>query len=353
MGTVVNVERLKLSGGEVSFNARGGEVTVLLSREKETLTQVLRAVSGEDRREGVVFSGENVSSLAPSMRRAVLISSELSSKKKWSLLRSFEFFLKGYGFNDGREKVLEALHRAEIKDVNKKICDVKEEDFLKAALFLAAALNPSVILLDKPLSVVKDRREALHFIKSFNRTFPATMLYAAESVEEALIIADTLVVLREAKLEQSAPPERVYERPYTGYVASLVGGACFLKARVYHSPSVRTRWGYEFRAIGMRKDIMSGTPVVLAVKKEDVVLSDVERGFRARVDRKEYRGSYTDYELSLVYTGEKLLYRAYVVNGERSLAEGEEAFFSLKEGRVNVFNADKSRSLMDSLSRYS
>lgn len=353
MGTVVNVERIRLKGGEVSFNARGGEVTVLLCREKEVTSLLLRAISGEEKKDGVVFDGENVTSLTPAMRRAVLIDEEISLKKKWSLLRSLEAFLKNYDEKGAKEMALAAIKRANVANAERKLGDIKAEDALKSFLFAAFALNFPLVLLDNPLSSLKNRRELLFFIKNLHKSSDATLIYASESVEESLIMADTLVVMHSSCVEQSAPPEKVYERPYTGYTALYVSSSSFLKAHVFTPPIVRTSSGYELKIAGMKKNVISGSAVFLSVRKEDVFLSSKNEGLRARVTKKEYAGMYTDYELSLVHTGEKLLYRAFSHEEKRSLNEGEEAFFELKAENVNVFNEEMSRSLMEGLSRYS
>jgi putative spermidine/putrescine transport system ATP-binding protein len=115
----------------------------------------------------------------------------------------------------------------------------------RVALARALAIEPRVLLLDEPLSALDAQvRVALREgIRTIQQQLGITSVYVTHDQEEALSISDEVVVMRAGRIEQAGPPEELYGRPATPFVASFVGAANRLPATVTDRASGLVRWG--------------------------------------------------------------------------------------------------------------
>lgn len=104
----------------------------------------------------------------------------------------------------------------------------------RVALARALAIRPRVLLLDEPLSALdaKIRVRLRAEIRRIQRELGVTVLYVTHDQEEALSIADRLVVMWQGRVQQAGPPPEVYTRPVNSFVADFVGTTNLLQARV-------------------------------------------------------------------------------------------------------------------------
>ena len=95
----------------------------------------------------------------------------------------------------------------------------------RVALARALAIEPSVLLLDEPLSALdaKVRLQLREQIRSLQQRLHTTTLFVTHDQEEALSMADRVGVMRDGRLEQLATPGELYSRPATAFVAEFVG----------------------------------------------------------------------------------------------------------------------------------
>jgi len=104
----------------------------------------------------------------------------------------------------------------------------------RVALARAVAPRPALLLLDEPLSALDARlRRALRIeLASLLRKLGTTVFYVTHDQEEAMLLADHLVVLHEGRVEQAGPPLDLYRRPATPFVASFLGEASLVEVSV-------------------------------------------------------------------------------------------------------------------------
>lgn len=104
----------------------------------------------------------------------------------------------------------------------------------RVALARALVINPALLLLDEPLSNldtklrVRVRRE----IRALQRKFGITTVFVTHDQEEALSIADVIVVMRGGRIEQIGAPLEIYQRPANAFVADFIGTCNLIPARV-------------------------------------------------------------------------------------------------------------------------
>ena len=95
----------------------------------------------------------------------------------------------------------------------------------RVALARAIVIRPRLLLLDEPLSNLDARLrvEMRAELRRLQRELGITMLYVTHDQDEALAMSDRVVILREGRIEQDGPPEQLYERPATAFVATFMG----------------------------------------------------------------------------------------------------------------------------------
>jgi spermidine/putrescine transport system ATP-binding protein len=104
----------------------------------------------------------------------------------------------------------------------------------RVALARAIINRPRLLLLDEPLSAL-DRKMRKHMqieLKDLQRRLGVTFLYVTHDQEEAFALSDWVIVMNQGLLEQQGPPEDIYRRPDTAYVADFIGGSNLVAGRV-------------------------------------------------------------------------------------------------------------------------
>lgn len=95
----------------------------------------------------------------------------------------------------------------------------------RVGLARALVRKPAVFLLDEPISHLdtRQRYRMRRFIKSIHQEFGHTMIYVTHDQEEALALADRVMVMSDGEIQQFAPPQEVYSNPRNAFVAGFVG----------------------------------------------------------------------------------------------------------------------------------
>ena len=102
------------------------------------------------------------------------------------------------------------------------------------ALARALVTNPSVLLLDEPLSALDPflRVRMREELKRFQRQLGISFVHVTHSQDEALALADLVIVMNEGRIEQAAAPRDIFDRPQTTFVARFIGGHNILRCTV-------------------------------------------------------------------------------------------------------------------------
>jgi spermidine/putrescine ABC transporter ATP-binding subunit len=175
----------------------------------------------------------------------------------------------------------------------------------RAALARAIVIGPQLLLLDEPLSNLdaKLRVEMRIELKLIQRDIGTTTLFVTHDQEEALTVADRMVLMNHGEVVQVGTPTEVYERPASTFVASFLGQENFFQGVVTESSVtelvVRTDDHGTFRA-GPNALVRAGDRVLLVLKKERLSIakgwsSEGVNTLRARVEFVNYLGSSIQY----------------------------------------------------------
>lgn len=139
----------------------------------------------------------------------------------------------------------------------------------RVALGRAIAIKPNVLLLDEPLSALdaKIRVRLRTVIKRLQQDLGITMIYVTHDQEEALSIADRVVIMKEGQIQQLGSPWEIYKEPQSSFVAEFVGTSNFIPGR--KTDDGKVRFGQrEFLVSGL-EDVASDT-LYLAIRPEKI-----------------------------------------------------------------------------------
>jgi putative spermidine/putrescine transport system ATP-binding protein len=163
----------------------------------------------------------------------------------------------------------------------------------RVAIARAVVIRPPVVLMDEPLSNLdaKLRLEMRADIRGIHDQIGSTTIYVTHDQDEALSMADRIVVMSEGRIEQIGTPQELYQRPDNLTVADFMGFRTRIPGRVVSVAGTEAELDIEggrVRAM-VRGAIRSGDAATLSVRPEELVATPGE-GIPATVESMEYRG---------------------------------------------------------------
>jgi spermidine/putrescine transport system ATP-binding protein len=244
----------------VSLAVPRGEFFTLLGPSGCGKTTTLRMVAGfEQPSEGrILIDGVDVDGVPPFKRPTNTVFQSYALFPHLSVEDNVAFGLrrKGVQRDDVRRRVREELERVGLaSQAKRKPRQLSGGQQQRVALARALINRPAVLLLDEPLGALdlKLRKGLQVELKGIQRDVGITFIYVTHDQEEALTMSDRIAVMNRGEIEQLAPPEEVYERPRTEFVAGFIGVSNLLPGEVLSvagdhvevhldsGPTVRTR----------------------------------------------------------------------------------------------------------------
>jgi putative spermidine/putrescine transport system ATP-binding protein len=210
----------------------------------------------------------------------------------------------------------------------------------RVAIARAVALQPPLVLMDEPLSNLDAalRLEMRTEIRRLHQSLGLTTVYVTHDQEEALSLADRLVVLRSGSVQQIGTPEEVYAHPANRYVAGFMGYRNMFELDVIESEQARVVVGTDgMKLRGVNCDEVGSGRAIAAIRPEDFVLGAADAAanrLEITAEVVEYHGRDQSVEGRL-RTGEAVHFRT-----DGRLAPGDVVTLSVPEERVLVFSAD-------------
>ncbi|RWP90632.1 MAG: putative 2-aminoethylphosphonate ABC transporter ATP-binding protein [Mesorhizobium sp.] len=341
---------------DISLDINEGEFICFLGPSGCGKTTLLRAVAGLDlQTRGVVRQGgRDISTLPPSKRDYGIVFQSYALFPNLTIERNIAFGLE----NTKRPRaeidarVKELLVLVGLPDQAKKYpAQLSGGQQQRIALARAIATSPGLLLLDEPLSALdaKVRVHLRHEIKGLQRKLGVTTIMVTHDQEEALSLADRIVVMNHGVIEQVGSPTEIYRHPRTLFVADFIGETNKFVATV-GADSV----GFGTKAFRCAPhSFANGEAVVAAIRPEDViphgpgsrspgapdVVKTSENLIEVTVGEMEFLGSFWRTRLRGGELGDEILIADFSVNATRrlGLAEGGALTVELPADRLLVF----------------
>jgi putative spermidine/putrescine transport system ATP-binding protein len=210
----------------------------------------------------------------------------------------------------------------------------------RVAIARAVALQPPLVLMDEPLSNLDAalRLEMRTEIRRLHQSLGLTTVYVTHDQEEALSLADRLVVLRTGTVQQIGTPQDVYEHPANRYVAGFMGYRNMFELDVIEAGQSRVVLGADgMKLRGVNCDDVNAGRAIAAIRPEDFAVgtagADANR-LEVTAEVVEYHGREQSVEGRL-RSGEAVHFRS-----DARLAPGDAITLSVPEERVLVFSPD-------------
>jgi spermidine/putrescine transport system ATP-binding protein len=193
-------------------------------------TTILRMVSGFiEPTEGVIrIGGKDVRGQRPNQRPTALIFQNLALFPLMPIWENITFGLEVRGVDKAtrRKKAEELLKLVDLPGAgDKMVSQLSGGQKQRVAIARALAVEPSVMLLDEPLSALdlKLRQHMRAELRAIQKRTGVTFIYITHDQGEALAMSDRVGVMSQGRIQQIADPREIYNNPVNGFVASFVG----------------------------------------------------------------------------------------------------------------------------------
>ena len=215
---------------QIDLDIASGEFIVLLGPSGCGKTTLLSILGGfiEPTAGAVLINEVDVTSTAPKDRPTTTMFQDYALFPHMSLLDNVGFGLRMRGQNKGNrnKRAGEMLAMVGLEDkALRRPHELSGGQRQRVALARALAVEPDVLLLDEPLGALdmKLRRQMQDELKAIQRRVGTTFIHVTHDQEEAMAIADRIVVMNAGRIEDVGPPQQIYLRPRTLFSAGFMG----------------------------------------------------------------------------------------------------------------------------------
>jgi putative spermidine/putrescine transport system ATP-binding protein len=294
---------------DVSLVVEQGEFVVLLGPSGCGKTTTLRMVAGfVEPTSGRVRLGErDITVLPPWRRNAGLVFQSYALFPHLTVSQNVAFGLemRKVPAAEMPAKIAEALRLVRLDHLGERLPrQLSGGQQQRVALARALVFRPDILLLDEPLSNLdaKLRQDVRVEIRELQRKLGLTTVMVTHDQEEALTMADRLVVMNEGRIRQAGSQQDLYERPADRFVADFVGRSTFLEGKVEGPGRFVSAGGLVIAC-----EAMGVGPAALALRPERLVLLDggksseaePENAFDGEVEFVSYLGAQVDIHVRL------------------------------------------------------
>ena len=214
----------------VTFSVGAGEIVSLLGPSGCGKTTTLRLISGfEDPEEGVIeIAGESMVGKRPYERNVGLLFQHYALFPHMTVAENV-----GYGLKHRRwpkaeigDRIAEMLRLVQLQGFDRRRPgQMSGGQQQRVALARVLATGPKLVLLDEPLSALdaKLREELRLELKQILTSVGSTTIVVTHDQDEAMSLADRIIIMNRGRIEQQGTPDEIYMRPHTAFVAAFIG----------------------------------------------------------------------------------------------------------------------------------
>jgi putative spermidine/putrescine transport system ATP-binding protein len=258
----------------VTLDVADGEFVVLLGPSGCGKTTTLRVVAGfaEPDSGSVALGGRDITRLPPWKRNAGLVFQNYALFPHLTVAQNVAFGLemRKVGTAETARRVGDALQLVRLEHLAQRLPrQLSGGQQQRVALARALVFHPDVLLLDEPLSNLdaKLRQDVRVEIRELQRKLGLTTVMVTHDQEEALTMADRLVVMQDGAVRQVGTQQDLYERPCDRFVASFVGRSSFIEGEIEAPGRFRSRGG-----LNLACPAAALGPATLALRPERILL---------------------------------------------------------------------------------
>ncbi|MBY9080928.1 ABC transporter ATP-binding protein [Paenibacillus sp. HN-1] len=319
---------------DVSFEITKGHLIGLLGPSGGGKTSILRMLAGLESPDSgeIVFHGQVVNNLPPQERGIGFVFQNYALFKHMTVYDNIAFGLKVKKANKGviRDRVMELVELTGLKGFEKRYPQqLSGGQRQRVAFARALAPEPQLLLLDEPFAAIdaKIRQELRSWLRELIERVGITSIFVTHDQDEAIEVADEIMIINQGRLEQKGTPWDIYKEPKTTFVATFIGESTLIENAAELKGFKQAEGGQPNKALIRPEYIEIGQ------LHEFKVASATEKGI---VKHLQFRGSewlvevevnghklvtYRSLEKETLEVGQEiavLVHRAYLFNDERS-----------------------------------
>ena len=340
----LKLEKLDISFGrqtiirDFSLTVADGEMVSILGPSGAGKTTILKAIAGliQPTAGQIMINGRSVLDLPPEKRDAIMVFQKPLLFPFMDVSQNISFGLRMQGCSeaDMRLKIENILELTQLKGLERrKIHQLSGGQQQRVSLARALVLEPSVLLLDEPLSNLDAnlRQQMRDLILEIQGKTRVTTLFVTHDQSEALMMSHRVTLLLDGRLRQTGRPRDLFNRPVDPEVARFFGGINFFKGRFKDG-----RFHTDFGTFQLSETTANGNAFMATIRPEDILISP-ENDFEieGRVEKTSFEGIATRV---WVKCREKTL---VVLTTGADFNPGQSVRLRLPPGKIRVFLPEK------------
>ena len=335
---------------EISLEINEGEFVCFLGPSGCGKTTLLRAIAGLDiQTSGTVEqAGEDISALPPSERDFGIVFQSYALFPNMTVSKNIAYGLENRKTTRAviKKRVSELLELVGLPEqADKYPAQLSGGQQQRIALARALATSPGLLLLDEPLSALdaKVRGHLRHEIRALQERLGVTTVMVTHDQEEALTMADRIVVMNAGFIEQIGTPMQIYREPATSFVADFIGTMNFVPGSVAGPQTVRVG---DVVLECDKDDALDAGEVTVAIRPEDIEVQEASRSpdggnnmIEVSIEEVEFLGSFVRADIVSDSIGDLHLRADLSINLVRrlDLTEGSRVTVALPRERIRVY----------------
>lgn len=333
---------------DVDLKINKGEFVCLLGPSGCGKTTLLRIIAGLEKPTAgqVYINGKDVTSLPPGKRNFGIVFQSYALFPNMTVRQNIAFGLKKLRLSkaETEQKIKDVLEQVNLPDqIDKYPSQLSGGQQQRIALARALVVSPDFLLLDEPLSALdaKVRLKVRKEIRALQKELGITTIMVTHDQEEALTMADTIVVMNDACVMQKGTPIDVYDNPNCPFVADFIGSINFFRTDILSKANKTTDKNLIENLSLNQINLKACRPenIEIVEKKSlnsfNVIVHDIEfhgYGYRLMLDLGTQEGApvgndYISFDLST----EEM--------NRRRIQKGDEVSIRFKRGKLCYFDA--------------
>ena len=328
----------------VSLDIQEGEFFTLLGPSGCGKTTLLRMIAGFNSIEGGdFFFGEKRINDMPAHKRDIgMVFQNYAIFPHLSVEENVAYGLKARNIPraEMKKRVADALELVQISHLaSRKPNELSGGQQQRVALARAFVIEPSVLLMDEPLSNLdaKLRVQMRTVIKKLQRRLGITTIYVTHDQEEALAISDRIAVMKDGKIMQIGSPSEIYAKPANPFVAGFIGVSNFIECEISgaaENAAVRFKDGVE---IHMRLTRAYNGKGVLSARPEQLIFAN--EGMSGKTLFSTFLGDFIEYEVQLD-DGQSLIVNEYTKDTAAIHPIGDHVHIRFDPTRISLYESE-------------
>ena len=328
----------------VSLQIQPGEFFTLLGPSGCGKTTLLRMIAGFNSIDGgaIYFDEKMINHLEAHKRDIGMVFQNYAIFPHLTVEENVAYGLKAKKVpkDEINKRVSEALELVQIEKLRiRRPDELSGGQQQRVALARAFVIEPSVLLMDEPLSNLdaKLRVQMRTIIKKLQRRLGITTIYVTHDQEEALAISDRIAVMKDGNIMQVGSPEEIYKKPENNFVAGFIGVSnfipCDIQGKAEQDAEIMINGTFALKK--KLKKAYTGRGI-LSVRPEQVFFS-TERGIPGKIELSTFLGDYIEYEI-LLENEQIIQLNEYTKDADSIRADGETVLCDFNADAMSLYD---------------